>query len=99
MARISLIEPEQASPEAKQIYDGKLKGKPGSIQKALTHRLATQKKSDHRGYRGSQRKATDLRLRCSSGCSVVKESLARRLPAALPAPDRGIRGAESHTCG
>jgi len=40
MARISFIEPEQASPEVKEIYDGKLKGKPGSIQKALAHRPA-----------------------------------------------------------
>jgi len=40
MARVSLIEPEQASPEVKEIYDGKLKGKPGSIQKALAHRPA-----------------------------------------------------------
>jgi uncharacterized peroxidase-related enzyme len=40
MARISLIEPEQATPEVKEIYDGKLKGKPGSIQKALAHRPA-----------------------------------------------------------
>jgi len=40
MARISLIEPEKASPEVKEIYDGKLKGKPGSIQKALAHRPA-----------------------------------------------------------
>ena len=40
MARISLIEPEQATPEVKEIYNGKLKGKPGSIQKALAHRPA-----------------------------------------------------------
>ena len=40
MARISLIEPAQASPEVREIYDGKLKGKPGSIQKALAHRPA-----------------------------------------------------------
>ena len=40
MARISLIEPEQASPEVRDTYDGKLKGKPGSIQKALAHRPA-----------------------------------------------------------
>ena len=38
MARISLIEPAQASLEVKEIYDTKLKGKPGSIQKALAHR-------------------------------------------------------------
>ncbi len=40
MARISLIEPAQASPELKEIYDGKLKGKPGTVQKALAHRPA-----------------------------------------------------------
>ena len=40
MARISLIEPEKASAEVKEIYEGKLKGKPGSIQKALAHRPA-----------------------------------------------------------
>jgi uncharacterized peroxidase-related enzyme len=38
MARISLIEPEQATPEVKEIYEQKLKGKPGSVQKALAHR-------------------------------------------------------------
>lgn len=40
MARISLIDSEQASAEVKEIYDGKLKGKPGSMQKALAHRPA-----------------------------------------------------------
>ncbi|HEY1400058.1 MAG TPA: carboxymuconolactone decarboxylase family protein [Terriglobales bacterium] len=40
MARIALIEPEHATAEVKEIYDGKLKGKPGSIQKALAHRPA-----------------------------------------------------------
>lgn len=40
MARITLIEPEHASPEVKEIYDGKLKGEPGTIQKALAHRPA-----------------------------------------------------------
>lgn len=40
MARISLIDPAQASPEVKEIYDGTLKGKPGTIQKALAHRPA-----------------------------------------------------------
>jgi uncharacterized peroxidase-related enzyme len=38
MARISLIEPEQAAPEVKEIYEQKLKGKPGNAQKALAHR-------------------------------------------------------------
>jgi uncharacterized peroxidase-related enzyme len=38
MARIALIEPDQASPEVKEIYEKTLKGKPGNIQKALAHR-------------------------------------------------------------
>ena len=38
MARISYVEPAQAPPEVKEIYDTILKGKPGSIQKALAHR-------------------------------------------------------------
>ena len=38
MARISLIEPDQATPEVKEIYEQKLKGKPSNVQKALAHR-------------------------------------------------------------
>jgi uncharacterized peroxidase-related enzyme len=38
MARIALIENETASPEVKEIYEQKLRGKPGNVQKALAHR-------------------------------------------------------------
>jgi uncharacterized peroxidase-related enzyme len=38
MARIALIEPEQALPEVKEIYEQKLRGKPGNSQKAMAHR-------------------------------------------------------------
>jgi uncharacterized peroxidase-related enzyme len=38
MARISLIAPEGASPEVREIYDTTLRGKPGNVQKALAHR-------------------------------------------------------------
>ena len=38
MARIASIEPDQASPEVKEIYEQKLKGKPGSAQKLVAHR-------------------------------------------------------------
>jgi len=38
MARISLIEPESASPEVREIYEKILRGKPGNVQKALAHR-------------------------------------------------------------
>jgi len=38
MARISLISPESASPEVKEIYEKALRGKPGNAQKALAHR-------------------------------------------------------------
>ena len=37
MARVAYIEPQNASPDVKKIYDEKLKGKPGNIQKALAH--------------------------------------------------------------
>ena len=37
MARVAYIEPQTASPEVKKIYDDKLKGKPGNIQKALAN--------------------------------------------------------------
>ena len=38
MARIGYIQPENASPEVKKIYDEKLRGKPLNLQKALAHR-------------------------------------------------------------
>jgi uncharacterized peroxidase-related enzyme len=38
MSRISLVEPEGASPEVREIYETILRGKPGNIQKALAHR-------------------------------------------------------------
>ena len=38
MARISLIEAEQASPEVKEIYEKLLRGKPGNFHKAFAHR-------------------------------------------------------------
>jgi uncharacterized peroxidase-related enzyme len=38
MARISLIAPESASPEVREIYGTALRGKPGNVQKALAHR-------------------------------------------------------------
>ena len=38
MARISLIEPENAPSEVKEVYEQKLKGKPGNAQKVLAHR-------------------------------------------------------------
>ncbi|MGA7400948.1 MAG: carboxymuconolactone decarboxylase family protein [Candidatus Sulfotelmatobacter sp.] len=38
MARITLIAPESASPEVREIYDTVLRGKPGNVQKALAHR-------------------------------------------------------------
>jgi uncharacterized peroxidase-related enzyme len=43
MARITLIAPEAASPEVREIYDTTLRGKPGNVQKALAHRPETLK--------------------------------------------------------
>ena len=38
MARISYVEPQNASPEVKEIYEKILRGKPGHVQKAMAHR-------------------------------------------------------------
>lgn len=38
MARISLITPESATEEVKEIYEKTLRGKPGNAQKAIAHR-------------------------------------------------------------
>lgn len=38
MARVSLIGPESATPEVREIYKKTLRGKPGNAQKALAHR-------------------------------------------------------------
>src|SRR5579862_6233653 len=38
MARITLVSPETASQEVKEIYEKTLRGKPGNAQKALAHR-------------------------------------------------------------
>jgi alkylhydroperoxidase family enzyme len=43
MARIRLIEPEQASPEVKEIYDKVLRGKLANVHKAMAHRPETLK--------------------------------------------------------
>ena len=37
MARISYVEPQFASPEVQQVYEHRLRGKPGSFHKALAH--------------------------------------------------------------
>jgi uncharacterized peroxidase-related enzyme len=37
MARVSLVEPDVAPPEVKEIYEKVLKGKPGNVQKAMAH--------------------------------------------------------------
>jgi len=60
MSRISLIEPAQASPEVKEIYDGKMKGKPGNIQKALAHRPAML--ANFLGFYASVGRALDRKL-------------------------------------
>lgn len=38
MPRVSLIEPENATPEVQEIYEKTLRGKPANAQKALAHR-------------------------------------------------------------
>jgi AhpD family alkylhydroperoxidase len=60
MARVSLIEPEHASAEVKEIYDGKLKGKPLTLQKALAHRPAML--SNFPGFYASVGRSLDRKL-------------------------------------
>jgi len=37
MARISYVDPQTASPDVKQLYEHRLRGKPGSVHKAMAH--------------------------------------------------------------
>lgn len=60
MARVALIQPEQASPEVKEVYDGKFKGKPGNLQKALAHRPAML--SNFPGFYASVGRSLDRKL-------------------------------------
>lgn len=60
MAHVSYIEPDQAPPEVKEIYDQVLKGKPGNAQKAMAHRPATLKA--FLAFYGSVGRALDRRL-------------------------------------
>jgi len=38
MARVPLVQPENAPPEVQEIYEKVLRGKPGNVQKAIAHR-------------------------------------------------------------
>jgi alkylhydroperoxidase family enzyme len=38
MARISYVEPQNAPPEVQEVYEQRLKGKPGNVHKAMAHR-------------------------------------------------------------
>ena len=60
MARVSLIQMEGASPEVKEIYEQKLKGKPGNSQKALAHRPDMLK--NFLGFYASVGRSLDRRL-------------------------------------
>lgn len=60
MARISLIGPEAAPPEVKEIYDKTLRGKPGNVQKALAHRPEMLK--NFLSFYGSVGKSLDRKL-------------------------------------
>jgi alkylhydroperoxidase family enzyme len=60
MARISLIELQNASPEVKEIYEQTLKDKPGNVQKALAHRPQILK--NFLGFYASVGKSLDRRL-------------------------------------
>jgi alkylhydroperoxidase family enzyme len=83
MTRISLIEPAQASPEVKEIYESKLKGKPGNIQKALAHRPAML--GNFLGFYASVGQSIDrklyeavyLRVSLINGCHTARSTTSR----------------------
>jgi len=60
MARISLIAPEVAFPDVREIYETTLRGKPGNIQKALAHRPEMIK--NFLSFYGSVGKSLDRKL-------------------------------------
>ena len=60
MARVSYVERENASPEVHAIYEEKLKGKPGSVQKAMAHR--PQALQTFLDFYGSVGKSLDRRI-------------------------------------
>ncbi len=60
MARVRYVEPGEAQPEVREIYDQKLKGKPGNIQKALAHRPELLK--NFLGFYASVGRSLDRRL-------------------------------------
>jgi uncharacterized peroxidase-related enzyme len=60
MARISLVETENAAPEVKEIYEKTLRGKPGNAQKALAHRPDMLK--NFLAFYGSVGKSLDRKL-------------------------------------
>lgn len=60
MARISLVQPENAPADVKEIYEKVLRGKPGNVQKALAHRPEVLK--TFLDFYGSVGKALDRKL-------------------------------------
>jgi uncharacterized peroxidase-related enzyme len=60
MARISLISPENAVADVKEIYEKTLRGKPGNVQKALAHRPEMLK--NFLAFYGSVGKSLDRKL-------------------------------------
>ncbi len=60
MARVAYVEPDQAPPEVKEIYEQVLKGKQGNAQKAMAHRPAVLK--NFLAFFASVGRALDRRL-------------------------------------
>jgi len=60
MARISLVEAENAAPEVKEIYEKLFRGKPGNVQKVMAHRPDALK--NFLSFYGSVGKSLERRL-------------------------------------
>ena len=104
MARISLIAPESASPEVREIYDTVLRGKPGNVQKALAHRPEMLK--SFLSFYGSVGRSLDrklyeviyLRISFINGCRYcTQHHVASSKRAGLTTEDRGALKAGNYS--
>ena len=91
MARISLIAPETASPEVREIYDTTLRGKPGNVQKALAHRPEMLK--NFLSFYASVGRSLDRKL---YELIYLRVSLHQRMPLLHTAPRRVVETRRAH---
>src|SRR5258708_16282351 len=104
MARITLVGPEAANPEVKEIYEKVLRGKPGNVHKALAHRPEMLK--NFLSFYASVGRSLDrklyeliyLRVSLINGCRYcTQHHVASSKRAGLTAPDSTTPYARHHS--